>query len=183
MRLSVLGVVREVIEPLRWNMVVDFGVAWSRVWIINHHLDVLSLEVRLQFVNHNSHCAVEFGPDLDSEKVLAARSAFVKKSDARKHISTFEVVGNDAEDKLSPEDLEEGQVRLEIDPDLATILVNGVLPLRLNFALEQTHATDTDWVVLDLNTTKEGKSLALNGLTYNLIVFVSSLKKMLVKSL
>ena len=108
--------------------------------------------MRLQSWDHLSWWAVKLGPDLDSEHVLTIARAFVKKTNAGQHISLRKLVRDYTENQLLPNCLQKGQVGLEIDPELTTILVHWVLPLGLNGPLEQTHAVDTDWLPLNLNT-------------------------------
>ena len=79
---------------------------------------------------------IEFGPDLDSEHVLAIKTALVKQTDAGEHVWVDKCVSHHAEDQLFPEGLQERQCWLEVNLYLATLFVYFIFPLRLDAVFE-----------------------------------------------
>ena len=86
---------------------------------------------------------IELSPDLNSEYVLTTGYTLVEEANARKHLSIFECVSDDAEYELFPDLLQEWQVGSEVDLEFAAVLVDVIFPLGLYPVLEQAHATDT----------------------------------------
>ena len=76
-----LRIVREVREPVGWVCIIIDLAKWARSVIVNHHLNVLRLQVGLQSLDHRLRLAVELSPYLDSKHVLAARRTLVKQPD------------------------------------------------------------------------------------------------------
>ena len=106
----------------------------------------------LQSLDHRLRLTVELGPYLDSKHVLAARRTLIEQPDPREHVCPVEGIRDDTENQLLPDRLQEGQVRPEVDSELATIFIDRVLPFRLNGTLKQAHTVDANREAFDLDT-------------------------------
>ena len=105
----------------------------------------------MQVGDHRFTRAVKLCPDLDSEHALTVKDALVEEPDSRDHVSILELACDDAEYKLVPDLLQKLKRGLEVNLELATVLVYGVFPLWLHILLEHTHAADSDRQVFHLN--------------------------------
>lgn len=106
----------------------------------------------LQCVHHAALRVVKLGPDLDSEHVLTGSGRLVKETNATEHCSITELVSNNAEDELFPDCLKESDARLKVDSELSTMLVDLVLPLRLNVLLEETQSAYAHHLAFHVHT-------------------------------
>ena len=184
-----LWIVSEAREPVGWVCIIIDLAKWASSVIFNHHHNVLLLQVVLQSLDHRLRFAVELGPNLDSKCVFAARSTLIEQPDPWEHVSPVEDIRDDAENQLLPDRLQEGQVRPEVDSELATIFIDRVLPFRLNSTLKQTQTVDANREAFDLDTIdakrrhiwleKERDGISR---TYIFTVRESELKKMFVRS-
>ena len=153
-----LRIVREVREPVGWVCIIIDLAKWASSVIVNHHLNVLRLQVGLQSLDHRLRLAIKLGPYLDSKHVLASRCTLIEQADPRKHVGAVESIRDDAENQLLPDRLQEGQVGPEVDSELATVFIDRVLPFRLDGTLKQAHTVDANREAFDLDTiAKQGR--------------------------
>jgi len=93
----------------------------------------------------------ELGPDLNSE-VSRVVATFVEQTHTCKHVDVHEVSADHIENQSVPEGLDQFKAGcLKVNSELATLLVDGVFPLRLNVKLEQTQPVDSLFLVVVVN--------------------------------
>jgi len=141
--------VLELGEPLGRVALVDLVVLWLRGRVVDHQLNVLFFQVRLECVNHFNLCAVKLGPDFDAEHTLAVVGTLVEQSDAREHFRAVEGASDDTKNQFLPDLLREGQRGPEVYSELTTVPVDFVLPLGLNPLHKQAQTVDAHLLALD----------------------------------
>lgn len=101
----------------------------------------------------------ELGPDLNSE-VSRVVATFVEQTHTCKHVDVHEVSADHIENQSVPEGLDQFKAGcLKVNSELATLLVDGVFPLRLNVKLEQTQPVDSLFLVVVVNVMPIHKDL------------------------